>query len=769
METNNRLDPMQTNIQPQLSQIAEEIDSESVANGINIVAEDEEDDLPSSTSQSLDNYDDGQYYQAIKDKWDPMLLSGAREDNMEMIILALKNGAQIGHSGPVGWDSLCWASNNGNPNMVAVLIDKGSLDQEECKYIRLETEISTQASAENDIDSNSRRGTNMMAPLDSHSSSRSSNNRQRRTIAEIQLPTRFGTLKRTRKKGERRAKPGPTKDMIVRGAKVEGVEPNPLRLAAVKGHHKVVAILMKAGVDSEAIDEFGNSIFHSAAASNDPETFKVLVQLGADLHLFNSRGHSPLEVTTNTEIQDIILEWRNTDVCTISEKSLEAGVKKFWCVVCRKFFHESSIKTCWEQHSLESEDLFKPETLCSQCQVWRGERLKAAEDLVKAQDFLALTDLRKDLENEGVPMDVKFTAWLDYETRKLEIQKGIRERLEKLERVEDYKTIMKSKMGLEEVLLSTERERVRLDEDMETRVRQQIQRLDAERELRYFLDKNQCFLGPSIDKSAIEAKLITAKKKASRRQRVKNNKGGASGGSKKTNNKNNKNSKGSKNRTGRDARSARQGTKEQEPEILFNFTIEQLEKMENPEKRHTKEELQALIDESDRLLESAKAYEVGTEYLGTGDRLKTRLEKCVLMEDIVEMFQDYPQRTYPPDPLWDPRGKRWLDAVTKKPLDPKKPVILPLNPPKKKKKKSKKKFLPEYPEWAQERNKLIEMVDTLEELLVDSDISMSDEAEEDRVLGLIMRMHQELKFRLRIEKDLRLIEELQSKTAKPRR
>lgn len=742
-------------IQPQLSQIAEEVDSESAENQMEIVDEEE----ISSSSQSLDNYDDGQYYQAIKDKWDPMLLSGAREDNMEMIILALKNGAQIGHSGPIGWDSLCWASNNGNAKMVAVLIEKGSLDHDECKYIRLETESSTQTNETNEVDSGTRRMTNMQTPLESNSSSRSSHHRPRRTIAEIQLPKRFGAMQFRRKKGERKFKPAPTKDMIIRGAKVEGVDPNPLRLAAVKGHYKVVAILMKAGVDSEAIDEFGNSIFHSAAASNCPETFKVLVQLGADLHLFNCRGHSPIEVTTNPEIKEIIQEWRKSEICSITERPLEGGVKKYWCAICRGFFHRSAVEISWKQHSLDSEDQFRPETLCKKCQDWRAERLKAAEDLVKAQDFAALSELRSTLIEEGVLMDVKFQAWLDYETRKLEIQKGIAERLARLEKVDDYKTIMKSKIGLEDVLLNAERERVRLDEEVETGVRKQIQRLEAERELRYFLDKNDQFLGGSVDKSEIEAKLIAAKKKAARKKRVPPNNSGSSGGSK------NKNKK--KDKT---ARSARQKSSEREPEIKFDFTIEQLEKMENPEKRHTKEELQALIDESERLLEAARAFGVSNEYLSTVVRLKTRLEKRVLMEDIVEMFQEYPERDYPPDPLWDPRGKRWLDAVTKKPLDPKKPVILPINPPKKKKgKRGKKKHLPEYPEWAQDRKTLSDMVAKLEDLLVDGDIALAGDDNGTKILGLIMRMHQELKFRARIEKDLRLIEELQSKTSKPRR
>lgn len=53
------------------------------------------------------------------------------------------------------------------------------------------------------------------------------------------------------------------------------------------------------------------------------------------------------------------------------------------------------------------------------------------------------------------------------------------------------------------------------------------------------------------------------------------------------------------------------------------------------------------------------------------------------------------------DPIWDKKRKIYLDPVTKKPLDPKKPQILPIDPPKKSKKKKTIEF--QIPEWAQIR------------------------------------------------------------------
>jgi len=37
------------------------------------------------------------------------------------------------------------------------------------------------------------------------------------------------------------------------------------------------------------------------------------------------------------------------------------------------------------------------------------------------------------------------------------------------------------------------------------------------------------------------------------------------------------------------------------------------------------------------------------------------------------MFELYPHRDYPPEPIWDKKRKQYLDPVTNKPIDLKKP------------------------------------------------------------------------------------------------
>lgn len=88
------------------------------------------------------------------------------------------------------------------------------------------------------------------------------------------------------------------------------------------------------------------------------------------------------------------------------------------------------------------------------------------------------------------------------------------------------------------------------------------------------------------------------------------------------------------------------------------------------------------------------------------------MKKSILVQDIYQLFVEYPPR---PDPYPDPLV---IDFKTKKPLDPetKKPTD-PVNLlPKKKKGKKEPKFVA--PEWATELKEMNEKIKEEEELLL---------------------------------------------------
>ncbi len=130
----------------------------------------------------------------------------------------------------------------------------------------------------------------------------------------------------------------------------------------------------------------------------------------------------------------------------------------------------------------------------------------------------------------------------------------------------------------------------------------------------------------------------------------------------------------------------------------------------------------------------------------------------------MKLFETYPTRDYPPDPIWDKKKKVYLDPVTLKPLDPKKPQILSLVP-EKMSKKSKGKIEVIIPEWAEVRANLIQKIQLLQSLINNPELKFDQDFLERSKIELL-RMNKENKYRNRIELDQKIIDEINSKKKK---
>ena len=119
------------------------------------------------------------------------------------------------------------------------------------------------------------------------------------------------------------------------------------------------------------------------------------------------------------------------------------------------------------------------------------------------------------------------------------------------------------------------------------------------------------------------------------------------------------------------------------------------------------EEVKTLEELSSIALEKG----IGLDYLEEAKDLDIRMNKNITVKTIFEEFKAYPVIEYPEPIHYDPKTKKAIDPVTKKPLDAKK--LAALLKPKKKKKKQKKE---ELPPWASVEN-LEEKIKTIEELM----------------------------------------------------
>lgn len=83
---------------------------------------------------------------------------------------------------------------------------------------------------------------------------------------------------------------------------LDGADPNAdfrsssvLHLAAQRGYMEVAVLLIEAGADIHAEDQFGATPLEEAAAFGYPDVAGLLISLGADINHRNNEGRRPLD------------------------------------------------------------------------------------------------------------------------------------------------------------------------------------------------------------------------------------------------------------------------------------------------------------------------------------------------------------------------------------------------------------------------------------------------------------------------------------------
>lgn len=78
------------------------------------------------------------------------------------------------------------------------------------------------------------------------------------------------------------------------------------------------------------------------------------------------------------------------------------------------------------------------------------------------------------------------------------------------------------------------------------------------------------------------------------------------------------------------------------------------------------------VSDLESVCSKAEDKKVSSEYLDEAIKLKDKMGRSILAQDLFQMFIEYPLRPdpYPAPLIIDPKTKRPLDPVTKKPTDP---------------------------------------------------------------------------------------------------
>ena len=222
----------------------------------------------------------------------------------------------------------------------------------------------------------------------------------------------------------------------------------PLHWASYKGHYKVVWILLKAKLSPFDIDQHGNTSVHQAASDiKGLKVLKCFMSRGCDLGMANARGHTPLDLATTQENRDLIEKALQTGKC----KGRNCGGSKFdfknvrfYCEGCGGFYAGTC---CWRGEYYETKDSeFKERPVCF-CYNCLDKIKKAEKDLEEAmatQEFHELHKVLSSIVSANTDIDVKLKHTAEVQHLKLEKELDIRNFINSVAHVDNYKTILKS-------------------------------------------------------------------------------------------------------------------------------------------------------------------------------------------------------------------------------------------------------------------------------------------------------------------------------------
>lgn len=263
-------------------------------------------------------------------------------------------------------------------------------------------------------------------------------------------------------------------------------EYSPIHWSAYKGFDVISSILIRAGCNYLQVDGTGNTALHQACASNNMSTFKLFMGLGIDLDLKNARSHTPIDLVHNKSILDLIKKCLKTHCCTICNTAFDFDNKRFICSIKEEIICKNC---CVRTDYYETEESESKDAMDCRCVNCKAEIDKVEKEL---RDAIKMNVLENIVDKFNISKGYKICQHLKKEARlaedKLRREKQIKELVESLKVVENHKTITKSVTRLFQMLNDADENKVDLDPNIIQNTMQEIDRLNAERDLRKDLD-----------------------------------------------------------------------------------------------------------------------------------------------------------------------------------------------------------------------------------------------------------------------------------------
>lgn len=389
----------------------------------------------------------------VRDKYNPELIKAAKEggsDKLEYIEKMLDRGVLINFEHNK-WNALTWAACRGHLEIVRLLLSKGA-----GKDYRMPAFKNIDFSNESYLD-------------------------------------------------EYRYEYNDRLTLVKLGVPVKEPKNTPIMWACTKPYYEIICLLLKEGHDLSEVNEFGNNSVHMVASSNSLSAIELVLQFGVKLYTPNIRGHTVYEMASSPEVLALFKKQKETIRCTATGEPFKQNETKFFCKTCKNFFCEDQTRFRWVLRDAEAKTRDEPERKCLSCIKKQEETEYELKGLIETQSYSKLCEKLEEIQKTKQATDVILFKKAKYETEKLRIQIKIGEFIAQHAKIPDYKTILKSKATLQEILDDCNAREIYLDQSVMEKSKNELERLEAERNLRFELENIN--VGETKDEKAKEEEI----------------------------------------------------------------------------------------------------------------------------------------------------------------------------------------------------------------------------------------------------------------------